>query len=389
MSPTKAPEVARSASLPTAAEHPAALGSFRNWVRILACGDHAERPYVARALFVCLTTLCTSPLRLWEEACYSRRLRVTPVHPSPVFIIGHWRTGTTHLQNLLSQDDAFAYVTTFQALAPGFFLSAERFLKPLLAHFSARRYPTRLIDNIPLLFDSPQEDEFAIANLCPHSFIHSFTFPRRTSEIFERSVLFDGRAPSVRDAWIDTYNALLRKTTFAGNGKRLLIKNCAHTGRLPTILSLFPDAKFIHIVRDPYRVFRSTVHMHRTVHQRAQLQSVQPEQVEAHVLRIYEQLMQRFLADRSLIPAENLIEIRFEDLERAPLAQLHAIYRTLDLPGYEQTEPAFRSYIDSVAGYRKNNYDVDPRTVAVVNRHWGFAFDAWGYERLDHDHDET
>jgi len=371
------------ASPPTATEHPAALSSFRNWLRILRHGGDIDRQYIPRALFVCVSTLATSPLRLWEQLRYTRQLRDTTIHPSPVVIIGHWRTGTTHLQNLMSQDETFAFVTTFQALAPGFCLTGDRLLKPLLARFTARRYPTRLIDNIPLLFDSPQEDEFALANLTPHSVIHAFTFPRQTVEVFERSVLFDGHAPDVRTDWVDTYLRLLRKTTLAGNGKRLLIKNCAHSGRLPALLDLFPDAKFIHIVRNPYYVFRSTVHMHRTVHQRSQLQSVGPERVTSHVLEIYERLMQRFLADRSLIPSENLVEIRYEDLERAPIDQLHAIYRALDLPGYENAEPAFQAYINSVSGYRKNRYTLDPETIETVNRHWAFALDEWGYERLE------
>ena len=93
------------------------------------------------------------------------------------------------------------------------------------------------------------------------------------------------------------------KATLASGGKRLVVKNCAHTGRLPTLLELFPNAKFIHIHRNPYDVFLSTLHMHRTVLLRSQLQKIEPDRVEAHVLGFYDLLMRRFLAERSLIPA--------------------------------------------------------------------------------------
>ncbi len=368
---------------PTNAEHPAAIGSFRNWMRLLRLGGGIDAAYVTRALFVALTTLLTSPLRLWERARYGRRIRRTAIHPSPVFIIGHWRSGTTHLHNLLCQDENLGYLTTFQAMAPGFYLVGDGSIKRFVAKVAASRYPTRLIDNIPLAFDAPQEDEYAVANLSPHSFIHTFSFPRRAEEIFERCVLFEGPSDAARSQWIEAYLKVLRKATLACGGKRLVVKNCAHTARIGTLLELFPDAKFVHIHRDPYEIFLSTVHMHTTVLPRSQLQKIEPERVEAHVLRFYDRLMRRFLAETSLIPDGNLVEIRFDDLEASPLDQLRRVYDGLGLPGFAAAEPAFRSYLDSVSGYRKNAYELDGDVVAKVNEHWPYAFEAWGYERLE------
>ena len=371
------------ATRPSNAEHPIALGSFRSWMRLLCSSQGVSRAYVPRALFVSLTTLLTSPLRLWEQVRYGRRIRSTAIHPEPIFIIGHWRTGTTHLHNLMCQDENLGYLSTFQAMAPGFCLVGEKVIKEFLAKKTKSRYPTRLIDNIPLAFDAPQEDEFALANLSPHSFIHVFSFPQQAQDFFERCVLFDGLSEAARSRWIDTYLTVLRKATLASGGKRLVVKNCAHTARIRTLLDLFPNAKFIHIHRIPYQLFLSTLHMHRTVLLRSQLQEIEPDQVEAHVLRFYEQLMRRFLVDRSLIPAGNLVEIRFEDLEASPLAQLHRVYDGLGLPGFAAAESGFRSYIDSIADYRKNTYEMDASVIAKVNQHWQFAFNQWGYDRLE------
>jgi len=299
-----------------------------------------------------------------------------------VFIIGHWRTGTTHLHNLMCRDENLGYLSTFQAMAPGFYLTGARGIKRLLERQAAARYPTRLIDNIPLAFDAPQEDEFALANVSPHSFIHTFSLPRQAEEFFARCVLFDGGPNGVRSQWIDAYLGLLQKATLACGGRRLVIKNCAHTARVPTLLELFPNAKFIHIHRNPYQVFLSTMHMHKTVFPRSQLQAIGPDQVEANVLRFYCDLMRRFLDDRSRIPAENLVEVRFEELEDSPLEQLRGVYEGLGLPGFAAAEPRFRAYVASVADYRKNDYRLDADVIAKVNEHWGFAFDAWGYDRL-------
>jgi hypothetical protein len=89
--------------------------------------------------------------------------------------------------------------------------------------------------------------------------------------------------------------------------------------------------------------------------------------------------MQKFLAEKALIPHGNLMEVRFEDLEAAPLDQLRRVYEGLGLPGFNEAKPSFRAYIDSVTGYQKNEYAVTDDIIEKVNRHWRFAFDAWGY----------
>ena len=369
-------------SRPSNAEHPCALGSFRSWMRVLRFCDGIDRAYLSRAIIVSLTTFLTSPLRLWERAWFGRRIRRTSVHPSPIFIVGHWRSGTTHLHNLLCQDENLSSLTTFQALAPGFCLIGDGLIKRGIAKLAASRWPTRLIDSVPLDMDAPQEDEFALANVSEHSYIHTFSLPRQAGEIFERSILFGGLTKRAHDRWIRTYLWLLRKATFASGGLRQVIKNCAHSARIPILLRLFPEAKFIHIHRNPYKVFLSTLHMLRTVHQRSQLQEVATDRLEASVLSSYVRLYERFLADRALIPAGNLAEIRFDDLQASPLDELRRLYEELGLPGFADTEPRLRAYLGDIADYRKNVYEFGDDVIAKVNGHWSFAFDAFGYERL-------
>ena len=109
-------------------EHPLALGSLRNWLRLLRQSDGVEARYAVRLLVVSSLALLTSPLRLWEQLRYGRELARTGTHPSPIFITGHWRTGTTYLHQLLCQDTNLGYVSTFQAMAPGFALTKKMVL---------------------------------------------------------------------------------------------------------------------------------------------------------------------------------------------------------------------------------------------------------------------
>jgi len=368
---------------PSNAEHPLALGSFCTWAALLLQSGGIDRAFLPRALFVTLTTLATAPLRLVERLAHGRRIRRTMVHPEPIFIIGHWRSGTTHLHNLLCQDKRFGYLSTFQTMAPGFCLLGDGAIKETVARLAAARYPTRLIDNVPLAVDAPQEDEFALANMTSVSFLHGFTLPRRARRIFAQSVLFENLSPRALARRLRAHETVLRKATIRSGGRRLVLKNCSSSGHLKTLLERFPDARFVHIHRNPYEVFLSTVHLHRTVLPRSQLQATTTEEIEARVLEFYVRLMRAYLADRSAIAPRRHVEVRFEDLEADPLSELRRIYEALDLPPFSEAEGDVRAYVNAVSDYRKNAYCFDNTVIEKVNKHWGFAFDQWGYERLE------
>ncbi len=245
-----------------------------------------------------------------------------------------------------------------------------------------KSHPTRLIDNIPLLMDSPQEEEFAISNMSPHSWMHLYTFPHRASYFFHRYALSDDLPAESAGEWAETYLTFLRKVTLRAGGRRLVLKNPVNGGRIRQLLEMFPEARFIHMVRNPYDLLPSIMWVYRTVLPRSQVQRIGQAQIEDHVLQSSARLMQKYLDDRALIPAQNLIEVRFEELERAPLEQVRKVYDSLSLPGLAEAEPALRAYLASIQGYQKNRYRPNGETIDKVNRHWGFVFDQWGYTQV-------
>jgi hypothetical protein len=366
-------------------EHPFIFGSFRSWLKVLWANRGIDRKFIPRALFVTLVSLLTSPLRIYESLRFGRTIKKTVVHPSPIFIIGHWRSGTTHLHNILVRDKNLGCVSMWQAFAPGLCLIDERLLKNPFNKIAKKMHPTREIDNIPLSMDNPEEEDLAIANMSPYSYLHMYSYPRRATYFFETYITYFGNLPkSTIDKWKKVYLLILRKATLKAGGKRLVIKNCADSARIKALLELFPDAKFIHIYRNPYNIFRSTQHLHKMVMERAQLQEVGQNEHANWVLLFYAQLMRKLLADKSLIPAGNLVEVKYEDLDKEPLAQLRKVYETLGLPGFAEAEPAFRAYLDSISGYQKLAHkQLDDSAITKINRNWQFAFDALGYKRIE------
>ncbi len=369
-------------SIAGAIEHPAALGSFTSWVRLVARSGGVDAAFWPRVAAVGISTLVTSPLRVFERVRYGHQVQRMELQP-PLFIIGHWRTGTTHLHNLLCQDPQFGYLSTFQAMAPGFCLVGERWIQPWLARKLARSHPTREIDSMPLLLDGPQEEAFALANLTPCASLHVYALPRRAREIFAKYALLVGLSPREQDEWTRAYLTVLRKAALRCQGKQLVLKDPANTGRLRFLLSLFPAAKFVHIYRNPYRVFPSTLGVFRIVLRRTQLQHIEENEVEALVLEFYEQLMKKFLAERDAVPRGQLVEVRYEDLDADPLGVLRRVYEELALGDFEAVRPRFEKYLVSVRGFRKNTHRLDPAGIEKVNARWGFALDEWDYLRLE------
>ncbi|MBN2291495.1 MAG: sulfotransferase [Pirellulales bacterium] len=362
---------------PSNIQHPLALGSMRNWLRLLWANGGVEKKYLPRAGFVSSLSALTIPLRIYERIAYRRVIENVSLDKPPVFIVGHWRSGTTPLHLLLCSDSTMGYVSTFQSIAPEWFITGNKYLKGMVAKLIPSK---RMMDNIRLSLDDPQEDELAMAEASPYSFYHQWSFPRAGREYFEKYVLFRNVPDDLVDRWKRLYMNVLCKATHNHGGKRLIIKNPANSARIKNILELFPDARFINIYRNPYVVFLSTKHFFRSILAIMQLKDIDDEELDSNILWYYEQLMKKYLTDKDMIPAENLIDIRFEDFEADPLREVRRIYGELDLQGFAAAEPEFREHLASLAGYQKNHYEIDSNTIRKVQEHWGFAIDRWGYK---------
>jgi len=334
---------------------------------------------IPRTLGITLAGVIGTPLQAYEWIRHGRRRAAQPIDQPPVFIIGHWRSGTTHLHNLLSQDPQFGSLRMFQALAPDFSVSTKGWLPSLFERFVPTRRP---MDDMEWPMDAPQEEEIPLAKVTPYSWYLQFLFPRHAVSTFRRSVLFDGAPRRARNEVKRKYDQILRTAALHADGRRLLLKNPVNTARVPLLLELYPDARFVFIHRSPYEVFPSTMNLHRKILGLTALQSVTDDDIESNVLEIYGHVMRQYLVDREQIPAGRLIEVAYADLDDAPEQTVASIYSSLDLDGHEQAAPLIEAYVRSQSGYRKNSFGaLSDRAVELIEQHWGFTFDEWSYER--------
>jgi hypothetical protein len=226
---------------------------------------------------------------------------------------------------------------------------ASRFLKFLLP---ARRP----MDNMPAGWDRPQEDEWALCNLGVPSPYLTVAFPNHSPQYPEYLTL-EGVPPQELKRWKKALHRFLRQVTYRKPG-RLILKSPTHTCRIRVLLEMFPDARFVHIVRDPRTSLTSTLSLWKRLYERQSLQKPTYEGLEQYVFDNFERMYDRFEADRHLIAPGRLCELLYEDLVREPLAQVEKIYRQLDLGDFEPARPEVEQYLTEVADYQTNRHEV-------------------------------
>jgi len=345
-------------------------------MKLLIAHGGVDWPHLPQAAVITLHTLLSLPSRMRCSLQYGRRIQETEISLPPVFVIGHWRSGTTFLHELLSQDPALTAVTLWQAMAPSSFLTLG-FLKPIVARLIPTRRP---MDAVEVKLDAAYEEEAALAALGRRSFFHCFYFPRHAERQFRESVLFDGLETDEIEQWKASYLWFLKAVTFASGNRRIVLKNPANTARVGMLVEMFPGAHFIHVYRNPYLVYQSTRQMRLRTLGQFGLQRVTAHNVERQALDDYVRLMKRFFEQKHLIPENNLFELRYEDLETDPIGQMRKAYAALGLEGFDTAKRSMQRFVDDQAGYRKNHYKLDEDTIRRIEAHWNFTIERWGYE---------
>ena len=345
--------------------------SFNQWLKILLESGGIERKYLLKALWISVLTVAYTPLRLFERIKFGKKIQNVELKYSPIFILGHWRSGTSYLHRLMAQDKNLGYASVIQlSFNSEFYLTTDRFIKALLGdklYSEAAAYPL--------------EDEYAIFHASPYSFYRMLCFPKCTYDLFKKFVLFDQVNGQTRNLWKKVYLRVLKKLTFSANGKRLVLKNPMNTGRINLLLEIFPNAKFIHIYRNPYMVYCSLKRLEAANVYTNRLQNISTEEWEEVVLFVYRELMQSYLTQKKSIPTGNLVEIKYEDFEKNQLGELERIYKELDLSGFPQSKEAFKTLIDNEnKKHRSRDYELSEESIERIKQHWWFALEKWGYE---------
>ncbi len=356
---------------------PGMLGGITlgDWIRLLRENHFAVAPIsILRAMSITCQSTQNSLFRWVEQRRYATLVEHIDILP-PVFVLGHWRSGTTHLHNLLTIDQRFAFPNNYQALFPHAFLAMESLHSRFIEWFLPKRRP---MDNIEWTMQSPQEDEFALCITTFRSPCMGWFFPERR-EHYDRYLTFRNVSDREIEEWKSGLLEFLKRLTWKLQ-RPLVLKSPPHTCRIQHLLEIFPEARFVHIHRNPYAVFQSTRKMLTVNFQLCCLQRPRLNDLDEWILRQYREMYDVFFDERRLIPEGHYHEVCFEDLERDPVGQVERVYEALGLPPFTETKSAVERYARSIEGYQKNEFpDLPAELKRRVGLEWQACFTQWGY----------
>jgi hypothetical protein len=326
------------------------------WWRLLAANRFKiAAPHIPEAMLFTLTAAYHTLLSGVQYFLYGRRIGAVRIDSPPVFIIGHWRTGTTLMHDLLGLDKQLTYPTTGQCLDPSHLL-----LRGHVERWIARQNipPLRPMDHQPMSPDSPQEDEFALCLLGAPSPYRKLAFPNNPLPD-PQSWEVEDLPPRLHDRWKESLLYFLKQVLFLRPG-RLALKSPPHTCRVKILSELFPGACFIAMVRSPYAVIPSTINMWKILCQSQALQRPSWARLEDAVFKTFTLFYERLEQSRSLVPGERFCLVRFEDLAADPWGQLRRVCEHLGLGDFDQLPPALDGYLASHPHYRGRPWELSP-----------------------------
>eukprot|EP00924_Labyrinthula_sp_SR-Ha-C_P016444 snap_masked-scaffold_6-processed-gene-3.24-mRNA-1 protein AED:1.00 eAED:1.00 QI:0/0/0/0/1/1/2/0/389 len=329
-------------------------------------------------------TFFNSVVGIFESLFYSKQIASQEIDPSPVIILGHFRSGTTLVHNLLSLDEEnFSYPTTFQCANPSTFFLLEN-----VRHIMQRSLKaTRPMDNMALGFHLPQEDDvglIALSHTSPFSF---FSLPSAFGKI--RKLYNLENHPEEKKKWMNSLNFFLKKVTLQNTtlkkSKRLALKSPLHTTRVEVLNEIFPEAKYIFIVRNPYDVFKSMRHFVESTFIHWFLETPSDEDLLEFILTQYEIFMRKYLKakqDGILVEGKNLVELKFEELSKEKVQNMKHIYDVFKIPNWKKMEKMVELEQQKLRTYRKNSLkDLTPELKDLVYDRWKIVFDSFDYPK--------
>ena len=319
-----------------------------------------------------LRYIICEPFRLIEVFLYDGRIRNHRLIEDPIFILGHWRSGTSHLQNLLSKNSEHTTTSLFQFLFADTYLLTEAWLKKPLNWVVKFFRPHFSFQRLPMDFDLPGELDSAMCAMCsPYAYTWGHLFPKRFEKLTTRLLHIEDSA--IAEKWIEDYDYLIRKLSFQKKTKRVIVKSPGDTSRVNILLRKYPNSKFIYLHRNPIDVFHSTRYLWDVIQKENSFQRISKEQIDKHIIQTYKLVLSKYIVDRQEIPSDQLIEISFNDLQKKPLVSLELIYTKLELGKFQVKD--VEALLEKNKSYKTNLYTTSIELEEQLKTEWEFSFE--------------
>ena len=292
------------------------------------------------AAWIDCTRMAATHLRVEQALRDAPEIEDTEL-PTPVFVLGLFRSGTTILHRLLGEDrdnrtlphwESFDPVHTPDGPEP-----RQRKLARMLLLADIISPSIRAIHPM----DAYQTDE------CRGMFTNVFRTPQFNVQYRAGGYLDWLLAQDATIAYRHHRRQLQLVHHHRPHGKRFVLKDPTHTFFVDAILEVFPDARFVFIHRDPAEALSSICSLH------AYARSVFSSDVDAHALgaELSDSYMMRLLepavAALDRLPAGRVAHVRAPDLSRDPVGTIARAYRALGMDLGDGARIAMHEYMQA------------------------------------------
>jgi hypothetical protein len=269
----------------------------------------------------------------------------------PIIVCGLPRTGTTHLHNLIAADPALRSLPYWESLEP---------VLPDNEVPAVGEPDPRLVRTEAAL-------DFVNTAMPYFKRMHEMTVDHVHEEIQLLAIdfstmLFETLAPM--PTWRDYYLAhdqtphyeymrtVLKALQWLRGGERWVLKSPQHIEQFGPLAATFPDATFVVTHRDPVSVTTSVATM-ITYTARISQARVDPARIGGYWADRTERMLRGCVDGRELLPADQAIDVRFDEFMADDVAMVERIY---DLAGQPFT-PETRAAMDAfMAGHPRGKF---------------------------------
>jgi hypothetical protein len=312
---------------------------------------------------------------------------------APIFIIGNPRSGTTFTHRLMFHDKVFTHFKLVDTIFP-----AVSFYKlfALLENID-RRLGGPLARLINCASDKgfegwkdvhktgPKEVEsdemlFVYTMLSP---LVGLLFPYFNVLPYVR---FVDRLPVQQRQKIMAYylDCLKRHVYATGSDKILLEKVALIAGRLQSILETLPDMRLVHLVRHPYQSIPSLISMFAIPWKILAPRAIQRDDAYQALAELIFAYYRYILEIKKKLPAEQYLEIYYDDLVADPNGSVERIYSHFNLPMGDEHRLFLEAESQKARAYKsKHHYSLEQFGLSKQQVYEALedVFEAYGFER--------
>ena len=320
----------------------------------------------------------TTALSYFDGLRYKSLSRNLEIRKDPIYILGHWRSGTTLLHNLLCCHKNIAYPTTYQTVFPNNLFFLSWLIKGIMRYLMPTK---RLVDQVELNVDFPQEEDFGLGHDAGYSLYYWFHFPNDYQRITDENLTLNFKDKQKVEEYKQAYERFVKRALLNVGGEQYIAKNPPNMARIPFLLDLFPNSRFIYIDRNPYEVLISTFKFFKGFLRTLQLQEVEDETLWKFIFQTYVLLYTIYRDEKHLIPAENLVELKYEDFVRDPGSIFKSLHKGI-FSDLEPDELKLNGLIQKHKNHSVNPYNFEREYLDRVNSELGSIIEEQGYKRL-------